>query len=131
MNTKKFEITSDLLVNLLSTATYGSEWLEVYSLKSESHLDEGKEFDCKEDRWANRLLLGGRIVCFDYYYDDEDGNPTRHELTIDNFRQGLLKARNGSAPRDYWDLIEETSALDYYTCSNLMQVILYGEIIYG
>jgi hypothetical protein len=82
------------------------------------------EWSC-EDRWANRLLKGGHIVCLDYG-DDE---VTRYELTLDDIKKGLEKARDGVAPRDWADFCEEED--DYFTCNNLMQVCMFGEVIYG
>lgn len=132
-------ITHENLVDLLCTATYGSGWLEIKTLKSERFMEEGIEQPVidgwsREDRWANRLLKGGHIVCLDYEddsNDDYDGypNPARYELTLDDIKKGLEKARDGVAPRDWADFCEEED--DYFTCNNLMQVCMFGEVIYG
>lgn len=123
-------IDHEMLVDLLGTATYGSDWLEIKTLKSERFLDEEVEQSvrdewCSGDKWANRLLKGGHIVCYDY--DDDDY--TRYELTLDDIKQGLEKARDGEAVRDWADFVNEND--DYYTCNNLMQVCIFGEVIYG
>lgn len=121
-------IDHEMLVDLLCTATYGCDWLEIKTLKSERFMDEEVEQSvrdgwCREDRWANRLLKGGHIVCIDY---EEE---SRYELTLDDIKRGLEKARDGEAVRDYADFVNETE--DYFTCNNLMQVCIYGEVIYG
>lgn len=124
-------ITHENLVDLLCTATYGSDWLEIATLKSERFMDEQVEQSvrdgwCRENKWANRLLKGGHIVCYDY--DDYD-EFTRYELTLDDIKKGLEKARDGVAPRDWADFCDEND--DYFTCNNLMQVCIFGEVVYG
>lgn len=123
-------IDHEMLVDLLCTATFGSEWLEIKTLVSERFMDEEVEPSvrdgwCMEDRWANRLLKGGHIVCYDYF---EDGYE-RYELTLDDIKKGLEKARDGEAIRDWSDFVNEND--DYFTCNNLMQVCMFGEVIYG
>lgn len=123
-------ISHENLVDLLSTATYSSDWLVIKTLKSERFMDEEVEQSvrdewCLEDKWANRLLKGGHIVCFDYG-DDE---ATRYELTLEDIKKGLVKARDGVAPRDWADFCDEND--DYFTCNNLMQVCMFGEVVYG
>ena len=121
-------ITHENLVDLLCTATYGCDWLAIKTLKSERFMDEDVEESvrdgwCIEDKWAHRLLKGGHIVCLDY--EDE----VRYELTLDDIKKGLEKARDGEAVRDWADFCEEND--DYFTCNNLMQVCMFGEVIYG
>ena len=121
-------IDHEMLVALLCTATYGCDWLEIKTLKSERFMDEEVEESvrdgwCREDRWANRLLKGGHIVCIDY---EEE---SRYELTLDDIKRGLEKAMDGEAVREWADFVDETD--DYFTCNNLMQVCIYGEVIYG
>ena len=132
-------ISHDNLVDLLSTATYSSDWLVIKTLKSERTLDEEVEQSvrdewCLEDKWANRLLKGGHIVCLDYADDLDDDcddcwRPARYELTLDDIKKGLVKARDGEAIRDWADFCEENE--DYFTCNNLMQICMFGEVVYG
>lgn len=121
-------ISHENLVDLLCTATYGCDWLGIKTLKSERFMDEDVEESvrdgwCIEDKWAHRLLKGGHIVCLDY--EDE----VRYELTLDDIKKGLEKARDGVAPRDWADFCDEND--DYFTCNNLVQVCMFGEVIYG
>ena len=131
-------IDKELLVDLLTTATFGSDWLEIKTLKSEKDLDANLDETylqnrCMEERWADRLLNGGHIICIDWYdYEtDENGNDidgVRYKLTLEDFKKGLLKAKEKEAMRDWVDFVEEND--DYYTCNNLVQVVIFGEVIY-
>ena len=123
-------IDHEMLVDLLCTATFGSEWLEIKTLVSERFMDDEVEQSvrdgwCREDKWANRLLKGGHIVCCDYF----DDGCERYELTLDDIKRGLEKARDGEAIRDWADFVNYED--DYFTCNNLMQVCIFGEVIYG
>lgn len=122
------------LVNLLCVATESSNWLGIKTLKNERHLDERYspeylEERCIEEKWADRLLAGGSIVCIDYDDEDEDGKPVRYVLNLDDIKKGLTKAAMGEAVRDWADFCDEND--DYFTCNNLMQVCIFGEVIYG
>jgi hypothetical protein len=127
------------LVDLLCVATEGSDWLAITTLESERFMDDEVEQSvrdvwCREDRWANRLLKGGHIVCLDFYDDSSDeydmyAIPARYELTLDDVRKGLIKARDGEAIRDWADFCEWRD--DYFTCNNLVQVCMFGEVVYG
>ena len=131
-------ISKETLVDLFSTATYGSDWLEITTLKSERNLDDGftEEYlqnRCREDRWADRLLNGGHIVCKDWYDTEEnesgEDKPTRYIIDLNTLKERLKLARDKEAVRDWCDFVLEND--DYYTCNNLMQVVMFGEIIYG
>lgn len=131
-------ISKETLVDLFSTATYGCNWLEITTLKSERHLDsvfseEYLQNRCCEERWADRLLNGGHIVCKDYEDSQEDENgdyiPTRYKIDLKTLKKRLKLARDKEAIRDWCDFVLEKD--DYFTCNNLMQVVMFGEVIYG
>lgn len=129
-------ISKETLVDLFSTATYGSNWLEITTLKAERCLDDNLTEEylqsrCCEERWADRLLNGGHIVCYDYYAaeDNEEGNPARYQVDLNTLKERLKLARDKEAVRDWCDFVLEND--DYYTCNNLMQVVMFGEVIYG
>lgn len=127
-------IEKEMLVDLLCTATYGCDYLAVRTLKAESNLDEKYDEEylenrCLEEKWADRLMDGGHIVIYDIYDEDEDGKPMRYELTLEDFKKGLIKARDGEDVRDWADFVNEND--DYFTCNNLLQVVIFGEVIYG
>ena len=62
------EINHDDLVNLFSTATYGSSYFDVFKKKKDYYGTELEdENDCREDTWAKVLLSGKPVYVFDYY----------------------------------------------------------------
>ena len=128
-------ISKETLVDLFATATYGSNWLDITVLRSEDHLDNAfsKEYlddRCLEDVWADRLLNGGHIVCLDWYAaEDNDGNPNEFKIDLNGLKEKLKLARDKEAVRDWCYFVLEKN--DYYTCNNLMQVVMFGEIVYG
>lgn len=130
-------VEKEKLVEIFSGATYGSDWLEIRTLKSEAHLDEAfspfyLESRCREDRWADRLLNGGHIVCLDWYSadDNEDGAPDKYRLTFAEVLKGFELARTKS-PRLYAAVFKEGGNPDYYDYMNIMQYVIFGEEVYG
>ena len=123
-------ISQSELEDLLSTATYGSSWLECHILKSESNLDNQQEFQCREEHWAYRLLNGGHLVCCDHYDEDEDdeNNPVEHIISMEDFYKGLEKA-NELFPDTFANVMRGEG--DYYDADAVMQVVLFGKMIYG
>lgn len=129
------KLTKEQLSDLLCTATYGCAWLECNTLKSEKHLDEGFDSEylktrCREDRWADRLLAGGTLICCDYEDCDEDESPKTYKLTIKDFENKLEKAATDKEVCKNFATWWSDGDYDYYDCNNLMQYILFGEIVY-
>ncbi len=146
------ELTHDILVNLISSATYDSPWLGIdYDKdKCDGHL---KSEDCPEDIAADILLAGGSIQFFDYYaedaYDvhsskgkwDADMRAAVYLVTLEDIKAGLQNAIGENfvyygevdkswAKIDVIDLLEDEGAFDAYAADNLMQIILFREIVY-
>lgn len=126
-------IDKKFLVNLFSTATYDSDWLTIKTLQNESHLDadfdeEYLECRCLEEKWADRLLAGGSIICIDEFAIENGDEKTKWLIDLQQIKDGLYKALE-ECPHDLADFLTEED--DYYTCNNLMQVIIFGEVIYG
>ena len=143
------ELTQEDLVNLLCTATYGSSWLSCYApdKKEVGITDE----DCLEDEWAKVLLGGKSIICTDYYaegecygnlpcnIDDEDN--AEYTLTLQDILDGLQRSADGTfkdanaykgfLARCYNDFVNDGDDWDYTEADALMQIILFGELIYG
>ena len=127
-------IDKDFLVDLFSTATYGCDYLMVKTLKAEAELDnqftaEYLDDRCLEEKWADRILNNGHIVVYDLEDEDDEGKPVRYVVDLEMIKSGLEKARDKEAVRDWADFVDEND--DYFTCNNLFQVILFGEIVYG
>ena len=123
------KLNKEQLLDLLCTSTYGSNWLEIKTLKSERHLDGDMEFDCYEDRWVSRLLNGGSIVCLDWYAaeDNEDGKPDRIVLKMEGIIKGVEIALE-QYPMNVGRFLAGQG--DYYDANNIIQCAMFGELVY-
>ena len=140
-------ITHDDLVNLFSTATYGSYYLDCGVPKGfykGTELED--ENDCREDKWAKVLLAGKHIYVYDYYAEDADefyGNLPHHwsanrecmiyELTLDDIKKAVEKLSCAGTHEKKWvqDWINEGNDFDLIEADALMQCIVFGKYIYG
>lgn len=145
------ELTKDDLVNLLCTATYGSNWLAISAPSRAGVVVE--ESDCREDIWAKALLAGNLIECTDYYAEgdaygtlphktDEEGNVT-YFVNLQDIIDGLQKCADGTfldADNDNADRYlltclntfkEDDGGIDQPQAEALMQIVLFNELIYG
>ena len=132
---KVTEFTHDELVNLLSTALYGSTWFEADYDNNIYNSLKIKEGDCFEDKLADMLLAGHKITITDYEAAGEsysnkcvgfDGDAAVYEVTL----KDLLKT--ASTKRGY-ELVEEVleGDGDYYTGDAFLQRVVFGDEIYG
>ena len=143
------ELNQEDLVDLLCTATYGSSWLDCTA--PETTGCDIKEEDCREDVWAKALLAGHPIEATDYYAEgeaygtlphtmDEDENVT-YKVTLDDIKKGLQACAdgtfNGESSDHAWlkecvsHFVAGEGEMDYPEADALMQVIMFGELIYG
>lgn len=152
------EITIEDLVNLFSTAFYGSSYLS-------ADYDSGSNVgDCYEEIMARNLLDGGKIDVTDHYAEDgevygnlsckvdkdEDGDlTTTYFVTLADVIAGLERAVNGTfntrpdvgadfadrnvefAKRSFNAFAYDEMEWDLVTADCLMQIILFDEIVYG
>ena len=140
------EITHDDLVNLLSTATYGSSYFYVMKKKKDYYGTELEdENDCREDALAKILLAGKPVYVLDFYSEgvaygnlphewDEKRGAMKYTVTLEDIKNGILKAlANGCLDSDCaYDLINDDACdLDLTEAENLLQIITFGEAIYG
>ena len=140
------EITHDDLVNLFSTATYGSSYFDVVKKKKDYYGTELEdENDCREDTWAKILLAGKPVYVLDYYSEevaygelphewDKKRGAMKYTVTLEDIKKGLQKAidNGGWDAECAFDLINEDSCnLDLTEAENLLQIITFGEAIYG
>ena len=129
------KLTKEQLVDLLCTATYSSDWLGIKTHISEKRLDDIYDEQyldsrCLEEKWADRLLNGGHIVCVDYYDDDENGKPMKYTLCLEDIESKLEQAtKDENVVREYANWT--SGYYDYYDCNNLMQYVIFGEVVYG
>lgn len=147
------ELSHDDLLNLFSTALYGSSYLSASYEEEVEHNGRGHF----EDILANILLHDGEILITDHYAEgcvygdlpheiDEDDNVT-YFITYDKIKRGLERAADGTfnASDDEWNeqtkrnarvsfdsfMDEDRYDFDLVRADILMQIILFDEIIYG
>lgn len=125
------------LVDLLSTALYGSQWFAAsYDKKIYESLD-CVTGECFEDKLADMLLAGHKISITDIEADGETHSDkfVRFEGRYDDavYEVGLNDFLEvASTPRGY-KLIEDvlSGEGDYYTADAFLQRVVFGEEIYG
>lgn len=145
------EITHDDLVNLLCSATYGSEWLCIKRPKGSyrgTELEE--EGDCIEDTWAKILLANKTVYVYDYFANDAEerygklpctykNDAMRYEMTLEDIKKGLQKCFDGTFKAN--DEVEKEymrkcamrflyEDIDLTDAENIIQIIIFGELIY-
>lgn len=151
------EITHEDLVNLLSTAMYGSNIFGATYDRAEYHtLPDIDNDDCGEDKLTRMLLNGKAITIYDFNAEDEDdtyGNlPTRwdeddevmhYTVNLDNIKRGVEAVLDGTfAANDEHEYAwlrkcvanwtdEDSGEFDLTEAEALLQVIVFGSVIYG
>lgn len=144
------ELSHEDLVDILSTALYGCDYLRTdYDRKEWASIpEENRPGDCFEDHLADMLLNGKTIEITDLESDGElykvrgvpckvvkemsDYNPNEtYEVSVYTLNlKAILRAC--STPRGYKLLTETLSGEgDYFTANNLLQIALFGTEIYG
>lgn len=141
-------ITHEDLVNLSSTALYGSAIFDT-SYNKEEYLDltDKCDEDCIEDKLARLLLAGKSIVVSDLYAEDERDKygtlPAKwdkvkgsmnYALTLEDIKKGIELALNSGNEyhRDCaMHLIDGGYDFDLPEAEAILQIIVFGEEIYG
>lgn len=148
---KVLEIDHEHLVSLFSTALYGSDYL-VGQLPTSDEDVEKHEDECWEDIAARHLLKGGSVLVRDENSEgeaysslgtvDDKSGVTTYKIKLGDIIDGLNKAANGTfkvndideeaAAREYFfDFYDNEGNLDCVGADYLMQIILFGEVVYG
>lgn len=148
-------IKHEELVNLLSTALYGSTYMSAY-YDREKYKRLFKEGDCYEDKMARILLEGGEITVTDGFAEDayevwskkgrwnKDLEEAQYTITLKDIEEGLRMALAGEfelnegqeeaekkwARKVVCEIMDEDGDYDYNDADMVMQIILFGEIIY-
>ena len=143
-------LTQEDLFALFCTATEGSSWLDITA--PERTGIEVNPDDFPEDVWAKSVLAGHKLKCFDYYAEGETygslGRVIKKDGTgvyfvgLKEIIDGLQKCADGTFTDDegerswlkecYDDLTHDDACqLDLPEAEALMQVIMFGELIYG
>lgn len=115
----------EFLVNFLSTASCGSSWFAFGT-----HQDTPKDIyenakllnECCEEIWADVLLNGGFLLVEDV----EEGKD--YKVSLKDIEKGF-KTFMLEFPRAYANIMDEND--DYWDDDALMQVIVFGEVVYG
>ena len=145
------ELNQEDLVVLLSTATYGSNWLDSFANDRKGvQVEDG---DCIEEIQAKCLLAGKRITFVDYYAEGEhhgelpytfgkEEEECEYSVSLDDIVAGLQKCADGSFKNNgdhevswlkdcFAHFAEGGFDLDLTEAEALMQVVIFGELIYG
>lgn len=129
------EFEHEELVDLLSTALYGSTWFEADYDSNIYNSLKNKKGDCFEDKLADMLLAGHKITIIDHEAQGEsyskkcvgfDDESAIYEVTLKDF------LKTASTQKGY-KLLEEVLSGDgdYYTGDAFLQRVVFGDEIYG
>ena len=116
------ELTKEELVTFFSCATYGCGYWTFQIKKNSISINDLDTNQCIEDIWADALLKGGKLVIT----DNED--ESKYVVDMEKVLKGYSKCYEIS-PQTMVNFEEERE--DMWDGYNLMQVILFGDIIYG
>ena len=134
---KVIEFSHDDLVDLLSTALYGSTWFEAdYDSKIYETL-KVKNGDCFEDKLADMLLAGHKITITDLEADGVSYSKKcvrfegKYECAV--YEVDLKDFLKTASTKRGYQLVEEVleGDGDYYTGDAFLQRVVFGEEIYG
>ena len=130
------EFTHDELVDLLSTALYGSSWFEADYDNDKYKLIENKEGDCFEDKLADMLLAGHKITLIDNYAEGESYSKKCVGFNRDesaNYEISLKDILKTASTKSGFKLVEEVldGDGDYWTGDAFLQRVVFGKEVYG
>lgn len=150
------DITHDDIVNLLSTALYGSTYMSA-DYDEERYKRLFKESDCYEDKMARILLDGGSITITDSYAEsadelngkkgkwNEDLDEAQYVINLNDIKEGLQMAMDGTfkvnegsedserrwAKKVVTNMMAEDGDYDLPDADMIMQIICFGGLVYG
>ncbi len=141
------EINHEDLVGFFSTALYCSSMFHaVYDSIEYRMLKDASENDCFEDKLARLLLAGKTIEIVDKYAEDWDeyyGNLPHvwneesgmvYTVSLDDIKRGIQSCLDGDLyiSECARNLVHaDEGNLDSQQAENILQVVLFGEMIYG
>ena len=141
------DLTREVLVDFLSTATFGNGYIYIECESDGLEINDGY---CREDVWATALLSLKKIWITDLlaegekyadsaYFEDDDAV---YPVTIEDIRIGLERAINGdfeanSDGEKKWmretafSILQDDGQADASDAYGLIQLIMFGKVIYG
>ena len=122
---KKIVSDKEWLVCFLADSTYDSPWFGIkVSEKTPSDVRTAANAnnECREEVWADVLLNGGTLFVYDY--EEEKG----YEFALADVIKGMNKLMR-NYPHHYAAIKDED--YDYFDVDALLQVIVFGEVVYG
>ena len=149
------ELDHENLVDFLSTATYGDNTFEIFTPEEFKELRDQGEGDCWEDKLANVLLAGGKLDIVDRGDDeimpDEVANfqplYPKHFHHLEKYTDGfencvyypvyrigledIIEAAQTDEGYRYAKELWIDEMGDFYTAWNLLQLVIFGEVVYG
>lgn len=140
------DFTQEDLADFFSTALYGNgAWSADYDAKDYKERCDVNENDCYEDKLAKCLLAGCSIEIGDRYSEGEDdvyGDNERvywdkenevmtYPITLKDIKRGLEKAYECGQSERVNYLVNDPGQMDMIDADVLLQIIVYGEVIYG
>lgn len=137
-NLQVTEITHDELVNIFSMLFLENDFSVMYKKSLYNTIPKNKRVgDCLEDKVADCLLNGKEICVVDLQAEgqvygnlphkiDEEDESVSYFVTLQDFLNGFS---NADALEYVKDLANEND--DYWTAYNLIQFVIFGELIYG
>lgn len=131
------EINHEELVDLLSTALYGSSWFEAEYDSNIYNTLKKTTGDCFEDKLADMLLAGHKITIYDHEAEGESyskkcvGFTGKWESAV--YKVDLKDFLHVASTKTGFKLLEEVldGSGDYYTADAFLQRVVFGEEIYG
>ena len=134
------EITHDDLVNILSGLNCENDFAIAYKRGYYKQIPANeREGDCLEDKCADCLLHGFDICVTDVYAEGDVqgwGEQLEHDINEDgsvDYYFNLEQVKKGLECEDAQEYVQDlvNGNDDYWTCYNLIQFVLFGELIYG
>lgn len=120
-------LKEDNLVDLLTTAFYGSYWFSA-RIPDEYKKLVNPDSECREEKWADVLKKGGKIMVIDW--EEEDENESEHLIDLNDICKGLMKLHNEHL-HVYARVMTFDGDADYYDADAVIQYAIFGEWVYG
>jgi hypothetical protein len=98
-----------------------------YVYNKANYMKFKKEGNCYEDNLMLLLKGGGRLKFVDY----EGGDGEHTFLTLKSATEKLKSISDNNIIEKVKDILSENGNSDAWDCWEILQFILYGEVIYG